>query len=131
MPCSAVALLLFAIAGTSLWTSNYLVGVTQTGVIFDNGPRRLSILIGGLADYQRLRHQTGDDAVLQKAAAPTADPVNDCNNCPDIVILHSESNFDPTITPQFVDRPPLHKVLDEQVAGVSGLLMVNIWGGLS
>ena len=100
-------------------TKEYFYEVTE------RGPLRYSSLISGLRVYMNL---SADYVVASRRGQP-AELAGSCAKCPDIVIFHAESVFDPIMAKEFSTTPGLMERLDEKRRGNNGFLLVNIKGG--
>lgn len=96
------------------------------------GPFIVSHGLASFVDYAEVLRQSGPtgprDAV--KLAADRADgPI--CQNCPDIILVHLESVFDPKITAPYRDGPSLAERLNPRLVSENGDLMTRVFGGYS
>jgi phosphoglycerol transferase MdoB-like AlkP superfamily enzyme len=119
--------------GTIFWNSSYLRAVGSQNLyslISNTGSLRYSYLIAGARDYANSWVKFSFETKSSGARA-SAEPLPECRDCPDIVIVHVESTFDPNILREYEDTPGLMDRLDRKHSGKNGYLLVNTWGGFS
>lgn len=126
----AVLCFIFLIPAVSYWRGNYLEAVASQNTphrIISTDQVKLSQLVAGMKDYAALASELSSEA----APKPVGLPPGVCSDCPDIVVVHVESTFDPMITKEYERSPGLLDVLNQRITGENGLLRVNVWGGFS
>jgi Sulfatase len=120
-----------AIGMTAIFfNSMYLSAVAAQNLVFQMGgttPLRYSFLLAGLRQHVELSWELHNRSVRFQAKAESAS----CDNCPDIVVVHVESVFDPVITKEYEAGPGLMDRLGQKQPGRNGYLLVNTWGGFS
>lgn len=53
------------------------------------------------------------------------------NNCPDVIIYHVESVFDPVYLNEYKSNPPIHFAFNQYFHSMNGSLRTNVFGGRS
>lgn len=91
---------------------------------------RLSVLLVNFIDNFGLSRQFERD--IQRVNIPTfTDSQEQCNDCPDLIIVHLESVFDPKLTSSYQNEESLGEHIIHGYDGYFGFLKTNIWGGFS
>jgi hypothetical protein len=129
-----VTLLCLSIAATEIFmSSGYMDAIRRqmpARVTADRGPLRVSAMVAGLSASISLTHTLSADAA-NWPPAPIGPAARSCGNCPDIIIVHLESVFDPQFEAAFADMPPLAKVIASPLESWSTQMQVHTWGGNS
>ena len=133
------ALATFLLQGTILLNSRYLAAVAQFHS-FDTSSEPRGFRLGPAVAYANrildaqaeLRADGGSAGPATEAGKAVVASVG-CDTCPDLVVVHLKSVFDPRILAIYGDRPGyLHRMnLESPLTAVSGDLVVNIFGGSS
>ena len=66
-----------------------------------------------------------------KQEADLAEPQQICTDCPDVITIHVESTFDPSILADYAKSPPLARFFDQQLKSSTGFLRTYVLGGYS
>ncbi len=116
--------------------SNYLEAVRSISYysqLTSNTGVRLSYLISSFDQLRTLQANfatsASSDTIVE--AGGLGLPGGDCGQCPDIIVYHAESVFDPRMLEAFVEKKPLWEYFGDKLSSRSGFLRTNVFGGLS
>ena len=130
------ALLIFLAAGACIYillSSTYVSAVMAQHInrlMSDHKPIRPSVAMVGYAEYAKLSWRLRQDPRFSDAAL-ASDRTESCDDCPDLVIVHLESVFDPVMLTPYSDQPPFSQIMSQSMFGRYGFMKANIWGGFS
>lgn len=118
---------------SNLLSSTYITGIRSQNLhsmMVSLSNIRLSVLLVNFVDNIGLSRQFKRD--INNVKIPKFNKSKDtCNDCPDLIIVHLESVFDPKLTKSYQDEKSLGEYIVKGFEGYSGLLKTNIWGGFS
>lgn len=128
----AAVLAMAAGIGSWLFMSSHYIGAIRLQhvnrmAIDPAGPRVSVSAVAAMAYLNLVREIRAGDAAAFAGEAPTA-----CGStCPDLIIVHMESVFDPRFTRPFAASPWFGERLASGSDGLFGLMRANVWGGFS
>lgn len=113
--------------------SPYMTGVRSQlppRVSADRAPLRLSAGLAALAESLALSNLIAEDRRAIPSWTPNQPP-RQCLDCPDVVIVHLESIYDPQMEASYSTMPPLSDLVGAGLEKWSTLIRVHTWGGNS
>lgn len=114
-------------------SSSYMMAVRQQlppRVAADGSAVRVSALLAAWSESRALS-KTLDADRKAFAALKKKEETRFCGNCPDIVIIHLESVYDPKIEKAYERVPPLLDLIGDNIEKWGTSIRVNTWGGNS
>jgi phosphoglycerol transferase MdoB-like AlkP superfamily enzyme len=121
------------------FNSNYLAAIRELYVaqlLWDKGGIRMGVFTDQARQLREISSSFNDDLKLaaEVSAARSLPPISaKCqpSSCPDIVIVHLESVFDPVQLVEYSNAPGYLELMDRtaMTSAQSGPLLVNTWGG--
>lgn len=114
-------------------SSPYLIAVRSQlppRVSADRAPLRISAALAGLTESVALANTLAADRAVQAAEMPRPER-SSCDRCPDIIIVHLESVYDPQFETAFTQMPALGNLVGGQLEKWNSLIRVHTWGGNS
>ena len=122
-----------AVATWSFMGGDYMAAVKRQlppRMAAERAPWRLSAALASFSESISLSKVLAAD----RAAFPASKdrlPRAICQNCPDIIIIHLESVYDPIFEQTYSNMPPLSDLIGEGINKWSTLINVHTWGGNS
>lgn len=113
--------------------SNYMDAVRRQlppRVAADRSAVRVSALLAAWSESLTLSKTLDADRVAF-AGTRKKEKARSCQNCPDIVIIHLESVYDPKLEKTYEKMPPLIDLVGENFEKWGTSIKVNTWGGNS
>jgi Sulfatase len=131
----AAVLGVFAFAISAIYLSGNLFWSTSQHYVYGRmkhvGPLRSSYLLASTVDYGRI---AGDLEIDPRASLPVDPPARPsptvCVGCPDIVLVHLESIFDPAITQAYAGLS-LFDQFKSGLVSLNGEMKARVFGGYS
>lgn len=132
-------LVLIAVAVISGWVllhSSYASAIKRQHInrlMSEQLPPRISTTAIAVKEYLDLTNLVGSGAAAKNNQVDVNNAAVDClkDTCPDLIIVHVESVFDPVILKNHTQTPSLAKLLATGINGAHGSMIANIWGGYS
>lgn len=113
--------------------SPYMAGVRSQlppRVSADKAPLRVSAGLAALAESLALSNLIAEDR-RTTPSRPPVQPPRQCLDCPDVIIVHLESVYDPQMEASYANMPPLSYFVGAGLERWSTLIRVHTWGGNS
>jgi hypothetical protein len=121
-----------AVTNAAIFFSGNYFWVTCNEFVYSrikaDGPVRFSDLLASLVDLVHVEQELSGSGIGAKAESAQGQA---CSNCPDIITIHVESVFDPTIQQDYANVPSLTKFLSSRLISSNGPLMTAVLGGWS
>lgn len=124
------------ISGWAMLNSSYASAIKRQHInrlMSERLPPRISTTAIAVKEYLDLSNLVRSSALLQGNEENAKITTDKCKTsvCPDLIIVHVESVFDPVILKNHTQTPSLAKLLATGNNGAYGSMIANIWGGYS
>lgn len=129
----ATLALLVAQGSWTFMASSYLAAVKEqmpARLAADRAPLRMSAALAALSASWALSDTLALDAAQNAMAKKSSGP-DHCANCPDIIIVHLESVYDPQMEEAYAHVPPLARLIETDMDVWNTSMRVHTWGGNS
>jgi Phosphoglycerol transferase and related proteins, alkaline phosphatase superfamily len=133
-PLWALALVPLSLAAMILFMQSAYMGAVKSQIVqrmsSDRAPLRVSTFLAEISEGYALAAQLATDKATfpgtssKRAAEP-------CGDCPDIIVVHLESVYDPRFESAYADAPSFATLFGSRMERWSSLLRVHNWGGPS
>ncbi len=127
--------ILTAVANGAIFSSHYMRNVDRLPFYYQlsvYSGLRVSYLFSMVRSNATIRQgidaSGADGSLADKADRPPATP---CGDCPDLIIYHVESVFDPAMLTAFEGEVPLMRRMAQTLPSAVGYLRTNVFGGRS
>ena len=129
----ATLALLVAQGSWTFMASSYLAAVKEqmpARLAADRAPLRMSAALAALSASLALADTLTLDAAKNPPASKSSGTRN-CVNCPDIIVIHLESVYDPQMEEAYAHLPPLAQLIETDMNVWNTSMRVHTWGGNS